>query len=171
MALAARSPNGTRVRDAFGRWRTSRRFVAWSMVVPLVAGLVVFTVYPFIYLALLSFSDSNLGSPFRGWVGFEHYGEAFGEPRFTTSLGRSAAYALLTTVVSMLLGFAVALVVSRRRVVRPGVTPSSVAKVAGLVVLIAVGGVLVSRSADLLDVDDFSASSIDSDRRRFSRST
>jgi hypothetical protein len=59
-----------------------------------------------------------------------------------------------------LLAFGVALLLGRRESTRPGVTPSSVAKVAGLVVLIAVGGVLVSRAADVLDVNDFSSSSI-----------
>ena len=97
MALAARV-NGFRVRDAFGRWRTSRRFVAWGMVVPLVAGLTVFTVYPFIYLALLSFSDSNLGSPFRGWVGFEHYGDAFGEARNILGHGAIEQVAVLAEI-------------------------------------------------------------------------
>ncbi|MGD9536405.1 MAG: carbohydrate ABC transporter permease [Alphaproteobacteria bacterium] len=113
MTPAAGSLNGLRARFALDRPRAGRRFAAWGMVVPLVAGLTVFTVYPFIYLALLSFSDSNLGTPFRGWVGFENFGEAFGEPRFTGSLGRSAAYALLTTAVSMVLGFAVALLMDR----------------------------------------------------------
>jgi hypothetical protein len=59
-----------------------------------------------------------------------------------------------------LLAFAIALLISRRESSRPGVTPSSVAKVAGLVVLIALGGVLASRAATLLNVDDFSSSSI-----------
>ena len=69
-----------------------------------------------------------------------------------------------------LLAFGVALLVGRRESTRPGVTPSSIAKVAGLVVLIVVGGVLASRAATVLDVDDFSSSSIntalDDERRR-----
>ena len=47
-----------------------------------------------------------------------------------------------------LLAFGVALLVSRRESTRPGITPSSVAKVAGLVVLVAIGGVLASRAAE-----------------------
>ena len=60
-----------------------------------------------------------------------------------------------------LLAFTVALIVGRRTSTRPGVTPSSIAKVAGLVILIVVGGVLASRAASVLNVDDFSGSSID----------
>jgi hypothetical protein len=61
-----------------------------------------------------------------------------------------------------LLAFGVALLIGRRESTRPGVTPSSIAKIAGLVILIAIGGVLASRAADVLDVDDFSGSSINS---------
>jgi hypothetical protein len=59
-----------------------------------------------------------------------------------------------------LLAFGVALLVGRRESSRPGVTPSSVAKIAGLVALVVIGGVLASRAASVLDVDDFSSSSI-----------
>jgi hypothetical protein len=59
-----------------------------------------------------------------------------------------------------LLAFGVALLIGRRDVLRPGITPSSIAKIAGLVVLIAIGGVVASRAADVLDVNDFSSSSI-----------
>ena len=61
-----------------------------------------------------------------------------------------------------LLAFGVALLVSRRESSRPGVTPSSIAKVAGLLVLIVLGGILASRAATVLDVDDFSSSSVNS---------
>jgi hypothetical protein len=61
-----------------------------------------------------------------------------------------------------LLAFGVALLVGRRQTTRPGVTPSSVAKVAGLVMLVVLGGVVASRTASVLKLDDFSQSSIDS---------
>ena len=61
-----------------------------------------------------------------------------------------------------LLAFGVALLIGRRENARLGVTPSSVAKIFGLVILIAVGGVVATRAASLLDVDDFSGASIDS---------
>lgn len=59
-----------------------------------------------------------------------------------------------------LLAFGVALLIGRRDSARPGITPSSIAKIAGLVILIGIGGVLASRAADVLDVNDFSGSSI-----------
>ena len=61
-----------------------------------------------------------------------------------------------------LLAFGVALLVSRRESTRPGITPSSIAKIAGLVVLVVLGVVVASRAATVLNVDDFSGSSINS---------
>jgi hypothetical protein len=62
-----------------------------------------------------------------------------------------------------LIAFAIALIISRRTTARPGaITPSSVAKVAGLVIVVAIGGLLASRTESLLKVNDLSSSSIDS---------
>ena len=66
-----------------------RRLIGWAVVMPLIGGLIVFAVYPFIYLIFLSFSDSNLGTLFRGWVGVENYTDAIGQSKFTRSLLRS----------------------------------------------------------------------------------
>lgn len=86
-----------------------RRLVIWSLVAPLVLGLVVFAVYPFVYLVLLSFSQSNLGTLFRAWVGLENYADAIGNAKFTASLWRSSLFALVTTAVTIVLGMGVAL--------------------------------------------------------------
>jgi hypothetical protein len=58
-----------------------------------------------------------------------------------------------------LLAFAFALLVGRRVNQRPGsLTPASVAKVAGLLVLVVIGAVLVNRTGDLLESNDINAS-------------
>ena len=55
--------------------------------------------------------------------------------------------------------FAFALMIGRRVNTRPGaVTPGSIAKIAGLVVLLVLGGVLINRTADLLSSNDINAS-------------
>jgi hypothetical protein len=61
----------------------------------------------------------------------------------------------------MLLAFGFAFLIGRRVTTDPKLTPSSVAKVAGLIVLIVVGGLLVQRAVSVLEVNDFSGSSID----------
>ncbi len=86
-----------------------RRLVLWAFVAPMVLGLTVFAVYPFVYLVLLSFSKSNLGTLFVDWVGLTNYGDTFGNTKFTASIWRSVQFAILTTAVTIVLGMAVAL--------------------------------------------------------------
>ncbi len=86
-----------------------RRLALWGLIAPLVLGLVVFAVYPFVYLVLLSFSKSNLGTLFQDWIGWANYADAVGDAKFTSSLFRSTVFALVTTVVTLVLGMAVAL--------------------------------------------------------------
>ncbi|MFA5884660.1 MAG: hypothetical protein WDA60_12470 [Acidimicrobiia bacterium] len=61
-----------------------------------------------------------------------------------------------------LIAFVAALLVGRRTSVRDTVTPSFIAKGVGLVLVLVIGSVLVSRTQKILDIEDFSASSIDS---------
>ncbi|MFO7589455.1 MAG: hypothetical protein R6X23_00970, partial [Acidimicrobiia bacterium] len=66
-----------------------------------------------------------------------------------------------------LAAFAVAFFVGRRADARPGViTPGSVGKVAGLVVVLALGGLVAGRTAELLGTEDLSPSSLESARAR-----
>jgi hypothetical protein len=58
-----------------------------------------------------------------------------------------------------LVAFAFALLIGRRAQSRPGtITPSSIAKIAGLIIMLAIGAVLVNRTADLLAANDINAS-------------
>lgn len=59
-----------------------------------------------------------------------------------------------------LLAFTVALVVGRRTATHRS-TPSSVAKVAGLMILLVLGSVLITRTEQLLNIDELNSSSID----------
>jgi hypothetical protein len=62
-------------------------------------------------------------------------------------------------VLMELIAFAFALLIGRRANTRPGaITPGSVAKVAGLVVLLVLGGFLINRTADLLSSNDINTS-------------
>lgn len=60
-----------------------------------------------------------------------------------------------------LLAFAAALLIGRRQHRLGALTPASVAKVAGFVVLLALGAVLATRTATLLKANDISGTSID----------
>lgn len=127
-------------------------------MIPLIAGLGIFAVYPFIYLVLLSFSESNLGTPFRGWVGWDNYGDAFHEAKFTASLARSIFFALLTTAVSIVFGIGVAYLVDKavraRQVLRtlillPLMTPPVTVAIMWQLLLMPKGGWLNSFLMDM----------------------
>lgn len=60
-----------------------------------------------------------------------------------------------------LVAFFIALMIGRRTNTRDTVTPAAIAKVVGVVVIIVIGSVLISRTQKLLDIEDFSAASID----------
>ena len=135
-----------------------RRLIGWAVVMPLIGGLIVFAVYPFIYLIFLSFSDSNLGTLFRGWVGVEHYTDSINQAKFTSSLLRSIIFALMTTLASVILGVCVALLIDRavkgRQILRtlillPLMTPPITVAVMWQLLLMPKGGWLNSFLMDM----------------------
>lgn len=60
-----------------------------------------------------------------------------------------------------IVAFVVALLIGRRDSVRDSITPASVAKIVGIALVVVIGSVLVSRTQKLLDIEDFSATSIE----------
>ena len=62
----------------------------------------------------------------------------------------------------LVLAFGVAFVVGRRDDARPGtLTPASIAKVAGLILLLVAGSYLANRTQDFLKLEDFSSESLE----------
>lgn len=164
---------------AAGRGRTrpikagisGRRLIAWLVVTPMLAGLVIFAVYPFVYLVILSLLKANLAAPFLldlstqsldyigdSFIGAGNFADAFGEAKFTDSLWRSVLYALATTAGALLLGVAVAVLVDRavrgRSLLRtlillPLMTPPVTVAVMWQLLLMPAGGWLNSFLLDL----------------------
>ncbi len=148
-----------------------RRLAAWACVTPLLFGLIVFAVYPFLYLIVLSLLDANLAAPFfldfsdrsldylgGNLNGGENYADAFEDEMFVNSLWRSALFALMTTAVTILTGIAVALLVDRavraRQVLRtiillPLMTPPITVGIMWKLIYMPQGGWLNSFLTDL----------------------
>ncbi len=95
----------------------SRQRAAFILLVPLVVGLVVFAIYPAIYLVALSLTKSTLGQPFKSWVWGSNYLWAGGGDGgvFLTSLLRSAVFALTVTGLELVAGTALALLLLKPR--------------------------------------------------------
>lgn len=129
----------------------------------MMAGIIIFAFYPFIYLLFLSFSDSNLGRVFRAWVGWSNYVEAFGNAKFTATIGRSVMLAMLTTLMALVLGTAVALLLDaaikardllRTLILLPLLTPPITVAVMWQLLLMPQGGWLNGVLLDLAIVSE-----------------
>lgn len=128
------------------------------MAMPMILGIAVFALYPFVYLLMLSFSESNLGRAFQAWVGFSNYGEALGDAKFMSTIGRSVGFSFLTTAIAMVVGVAVALLLDQavraRNLIRtlillPLLTPPVTVAVMWQLILMPQGGWLNGFLADL----------------------
>ena len=88
----------------------SRGATAWLMLLPLAAALVLFAVFPSIYVAALSFTKSTLGQPFRSWIGWANYYWLLGggDRVFVPSLLRATIFAVVVSMVELALGLALA---------------------------------------------------------------
>lgn len=94
---------------------STRRLGPRLFVIPLVLGLLVFAIYPLIYLLVLSASKSALGNTFQAWIGLGNYRAALTDAVFTNALVRSVVFAVPVSAVEMLAGVAVALLLHHAR--------------------------------------------------------
>lgn len=91
----------------------TRRIPVW-LAAPAIAGLVLFLVYPTVYLVALAVTKSSLARPLRTFTGGENFAAAFASPAFTPSLGKSTLFAVTVAVATTLLGLGLALVLRHR---------------------------------------------------------
>ena len=86
----------------------------YLFISPWIIGLVLFTLGPFVTSFVLSFTNYSILQPGR-WVGLGNYVEAFTkDPLFWLSMGNTVYYALSSTVVRIVLGFALALLLNAK---------------------------------------------------------
>ncbi len=86
-----------------------------ALVAPLVFGLLVFAIYPLVYLLVLSASKSLLGKTFQAWVGLANYQTALRDAVFTDALLRSVVFALPISAIELLAGLVIALLLQHAR--------------------------------------------------------
>jgi hypothetical protein len=117
----------------------------------------------------MAFWPSSLGKD--AWMVFTIGLAAYGAARVYRRLGGGYTFMALGLLgasfvrphlaLLALVAFVVALLVGRRHDVRDTITPGFLAKMVGLVLVLVLGSVLVSRTQRLLDIEDFSSSSLD----------
>ena len=117
----------------------------------------------------MAFWPSSLGKD--AWMVFTIGVAAYGFARVYQRLGGGYTLAALGLfgasfvrphlALLALLAFVTGLIVGRRHNVRDAITPGFLAKIVGLALVLVLGSVLVTRTQRLLDIEDFSSSSID----------
>ena len=134
------------------------RHIAWLAAMPMIMGLGVFALYPFVYLIALALTDSSLARPFQEWTGLANFADALSDDLFVGSVWRSALLALLSTATAMVLGTAVALLLDkavrgrdliRTLILLPLLTPPVTAAIMWQLILMPQGGWLNAVLMDL----------------------
>ncbi|MCY6383757.1 carbohydrate ABC transporter permease [Hoeflea prorocentri] len=134
------------------------RHIAWLAAMPMIMGIGVFALYPFVYLIALALTDSSLARPFQEWTGLANFADALSDELFVGSVWRSALLALLSTATAMLLGTAVALLLDkavrgrdliRTLILLPLLTPPVTAAIMWQLILMPQGGWLNAVLSDL----------------------
>lgn len=122
-----------------------------SLSWPVIAALLVFSAFPFVYLMGLAFTDSTLARPLDGFTGLDNFTDALSATAFESSLWRSAVFAAGASILQLVLGAGLALLLAIRgrplgwlgvALLLPLVTPPVMVGVAWKLLLAPVGGAL-----------------------------
>jgi len=150
------------IRDPPRALISGSRPVVWLLVAPLVVGLAIFAIYPFIDILALSFSKSSLGRPFQKWPIVTNYLALARDDTFRATLVRTMIFAIPVPLVEMALGFSTALLLHthlrragwiRGIILLPLMTPPMMVASAWKLILAPSGGLLdgVLLRAGLID--------------------
>ncbi len=85
-----------------------RSTAGWVMLVPVIAGLGAFFVYPLVYLIALSLSRSTLANTFQRYDGWDNFDWMFTGTDFTASLVTTVVFAVSVSVFQIILGLLIA---------------------------------------------------------------
>jgi multiple sugar transport system permease protein len=93
-------------------WTHKQRYVAYLFVLPSLAFLGLFVVYPIFAALYFSFTQYTLIQAPR-WIGPSHYVDLFTDARFLKAIGNTFMFALMTVPVGTALALLMALVIDR----------------------------------------------------------
>lgn len=87
----------------------SSKLVGFLFVLPALAFVLYFVIWPFLQLVVTSFTSASLLNGGGDFVGFANYLKAFHDAQFWKALGFTVKYTVLITPILIILGFALAL--------------------------------------------------------------
>lgn len=85
-----------------------RSTAGWLMLVPVIAGLGAFFIYPLVYLIALSLSRSTLANTFQRYIGWDNFDWMFTGTTFTSSIITTVVFAVSVSVLQLVLGLMIA---------------------------------------------------------------
>lgn len=104
-------------KTAAARERNEER-MAWLLALPAIILIFVFVILPIVAVALLGFTNFELGMGKFRFVGFENYAELMSDRTFRKALWNTAFYTAIVAPVSIVLGLVVALLIEGERTAR-----------------------------------------------------
>lgn len=96
---------------ALSRWLD--RNAAYILVSPTVIGVLLVSVYPLFYAAVLSFQDAKLGTATPRFVGIDNYRRLIADPEIWNALRVTILFTCLSVAGSVLVGLGMALILNR----------------------------------------------------------
>lgn len=93
--------------------RRREQLVSWAFLTPFLIAFALFLVWPIVHGIYLSFTDQSLTGSGGGFVGFDNYAEALGDPVMWQSLWNTVWFTLLSTVPLVALALLMAALVDR----------------------------------------------------------
>ncbi|MFZ2227392.1 MAG: sugar ABC transporter permease [Candidatus Nanopelagicaceae bacterium] len=95
--------------------QTRQSRTAYLLIAPALILFVGFTAYPFIWSAQISLTSWDGLNAVKEFVGFQNYIQLFQDAEFRQSISVTTIYTISVTLISTVLGFAIALMLQRRR--------------------------------------------------------
>src|SRR3954467_8862855 len=88
--------------------------LGYAFVLPTLAFLVLFNVFPLVYNLVLGFTNAKLSGGAWQWVGGWNYGRVFSKPEFAAALRTTGAFVACAVAAELALGFVLALALAGR---------------------------------------------------------
>lgn len=95
--------------------QTRQSRTAYLLIAPALLLFVGFTAYPFIWSAQISLTSWDGLNAVKEFVGFQNYIQLFQDAEFRQSISVTTIYTVSVTLISTILGFAIALMLQRRK--------------------------------------------------------
>ncbi len=89
-----------------------KKFTPYLLLVPALLFTVFMLLYPLVQNLINSFSDVSMITGRRGWTGWENYRHIFGDTLFWRASWNTAAYAVVGTVLALVIGLGFALLLN-----------------------------------------------------------